>query len=290
MKHKGTFKLLVAALALFITCGLGTAAAFDMTGPYLSVGMSNTGGLVDDNFNVGLQFDPTGTHNFTNAPDILTAGIPFEFYTVGINGVDQLPNGFFFQPNPNYNVTSTQVAPLMASTAGVVGNGLVINQTAVVSGTSVIFNVTFSNPTSAPMTVQYARGLYAEPDLAQFNSVTTVSSISAGKVTALGPLTGVAVSIVDLTGGGVPTIQAFGSGPFNWATDLATLSIPQAAGNYGNTDSSINVYWNLGTLLPNQEGQIAFEYTVSAVPLPSALLLFAPGLLGLVGLGKRFFG
>ena len=40
-------------------------------------------------------------------------------------------------------------------------------------------------------------------------------------------------------------------------------------------------------------GSAAISFAVnrfSEVPLPSALLLFAPGVLGLVGLRKRFFG
>jgi len=293
VKHKLMFKLLMATLVLFATCGLGAAATFDMAGPYLNVGISNTGGLIDDNLNVGLQFDKTGTSNFTNAPDILTPGTPFEFYAVGINGVDKGANGFLFQPNPNYAMTTTQVAPLIGSTVGTVGGvaGLAITtQTTVVSGKAVLFNVDFINYTGAPMTVQYARGLDPDPDYAQYESFSTINSISAGKVTALGPLSGIAISIVDLTGGGVPTIQAYGTGAFGWATDLATLSIPQAAGNYGNADSSINMYWNLGTIAPYQSKELSFEYEVSAVPLPPSLMLFAPGLFGLVGLRKRFFG
>ena len=292
MKHKLMFKLLMVTVALFVTCGLGRAATFDMTGPYLNVGMSNTGGLIDDNFNVGLQFDPTGTGNFTNAPDILKGGTPFEFYAVAINGVDEGANGFMFQPNTHYVMTSTKAGPLFASTAGVVGGLAISTQTAVVSAKAILFDVNFINFTSAPMTVQYARGLDATPD-SGFGSLKTVNSIGAGMVTALGPLTGIAISIVDLSGGGVPTIQAAGSGPFGWATSLAALSIPQAAGNYGLSDSSINMYWNLGTIAPYQGKEISFEYELAAVtpvPVPPSLMLFAPGLFGLVGLRKRFFG
>jgi hypothetical protein len=101
MKQKLMFKVVMVALALFATCGLGSAATFDMTGPYLNVGISNTGGLIDDNYNVGLQFDPTGKANFTNAPDILKPGSPFEFYAVGVNGVDMGPTGFIWSGSPS---------------------------------------------------------------------------------------------------------------------------------------------------------------------------------------------
>ena len=290
MKHKLMFKLLMATLVLFVTCGLGRAATFDMAGPYLNVGMSNTGGLIDDHYNVGLQFDPTGTGNFTNAPDILTGGTPFEFYAVAINGVDEGPNGFTFQPNTNYAMTTTSAGPLFASTAGVVGGLAISTQTAVVSGKEVLFNVDFINFSGAPMNVQYARGLDAKPDY-ELGSSSTVNSISAGMVTALGPLTGVAISIVDLSGGGVPTIQAPTSGGYGWATSLATLSIPMKAGNYGDSDSSINMYWNLGTIPNLASKDISFAYELSAVtpvPLPPALLLLAPGLAGLAAARSRF--
>jgi hypothetical protein len=291
MKHKLMFKFLMVTLTFFVTCGLGIAATFDMAGSYLNVGMSNTGGLIDDNYNVGLQFDPTGTGNFTNAPDILKPDTPFEFYAVAINGVDEGPNGFGFN-NSNYVMTSTKVGPLVASTAGVVGGLAITVQTTVVSGKEVLFNVDFINFSGAPMNVQYARGLDAKPDY-ELGSSSTVNSISAGMVTALGPLTGVAISIVDLSGGGVPTIQAPTSGGYGWATSLATLSIPMKAGNYGDSDSSINMYWNLGTIPNLASKDISFAYELSAVtpvPLPPALLLLAPGLFGLVGLRKRFFG
>jgi hypothetical protein len=290
MKHKLMFKLLMVTVVLFVTCGLGRAATFDMAGPYLNVGMSNTGGLIDDHYNVGLQFDPTGTGNFTNAPDILTGGTPFEFYAVAINGVDEGPNGFTFQPNTNYAMTTTSAGPLFASTAGVVGGLAISTQTAVVSGKAILFNVDFINFTNAAMTVQYARGLDAKPDY-QLGSSSTANSISAGMVTALGPLTGIAISIVDLSGGGVPTIQASGSGPYGWATSLATLSIPMAAGSYGNSDSSINMYWNLGTIAPYQSKDISFEYELGAtdpVPLPASLCLLGPGLAGLAAMRRRF--
>jgi hypothetical protein len=181
-------------------------------------------------------------------------------------------------------MSTISAGPLLASTAGLVGGLSITTQTTLVSGKDVLFNVNFFNISGAPLAVQYARGLDPDPDYGQYGSFSTVNSISAGKVTALGPLSGISISIVDLTGGGVPTIQS------SWATDLATLSIPQAAGNYGNTDSTINMYWNLGTIAPFQSKELSFEYAVSAVPLPPSLMLFAPGLFGLVGLRKRFFG
>ena len=288
MKHKLMFKLLMVTVALFATCGLGMADSFVLTGPYLNVGLSNTGGLGynGDSGPVGLQFDKTGTGSFATAPDLLPPGLTLEFYAIGINGNDLGAGGYLFSGNPNYPMTSTKVAPLIGSTAGLVGGLTISTQTTVVSAKEVLFDVDFINFTSAPITnVQYARGLNPIPDYTQFESFNTIDTVSAGKVTALGPLSGIAISILDLTGFGIPSVQ---SPP--WATDLATLSIPSAPGTYAIGQNTINMYWNLGTIAPFGSKEISFEYELSAVPLPPSLLLFAPGLFGLVGLRKRFFG
>jgi len=288
VKHKLMLTLLMVTLALFATCGLGMAATFDLTGPYLNVGLSNTGGVGNDSGAVGLQFDKTGTGNFTGAPDILPPGLTLEFYTIGMNGRDLGPGGYLFPTNPNYMMTSTQVSPLIGSTAGFVGGLAISTQTTVVSGKEVLFNVDFINFSGAPITnVQYARGFNPIPDYTQFGNFNTIDTVSAGKVTALGPLSGIAISIVDLTGGGIPSVQS------TWATDLATLSIPSAPGTYAIGQNTINMYWNLGTIAPYQSEDLSFAYELSAttpVPVPPSLMLFAPGLFGLVGLRKRFFG
>jgi len=295
MKRTVFCKVLMVAIAVLALYGMGNAGTFDLTGPFLNVGVSNTGGLIDDNFVAGIQFDKTGSGSFGGAGDILKPGTPFEFFTMGINGVDMGPTGYMWNgtsgwaaANPNYAISSYQSTPVLGFSSGTVGGLLITTTTTLVSGQSIKFDVNFVNFSGADMTVQYARGLDPDQDVNLFGSFMTNNSIGAGIVSAFGPNSLLSIAIQDLTGGGVPTIQAPGTSIYGWAVDLATLSVAQAAGNYGLSDSSINMYWDLGTIKDGSSKELTFQYNVSSVPLPPGLLLFAPGLLGLMGIRKRF--
>jgi hypothetical protein len=88
--YRGTAvkNILRSAVLSAITALSAQSAMADVTvsGDYLKFGVGNNGSLIDFTI-TGLQFDPTGSGNFAGAPDFLTPGSPFAFYSVGVNGM-----------------------------------------------------------------------------------------------------------------------------------------------------------------------------------------------------------
>jgi hypothetical protein len=78
----------------------------------------------------------------------------------------------------------------------------------------------------------------------------------------------------------VPSIQE------NWG-DLAIPYYLLTNPGAGEGDHSINIAWNLVTLEPNRSIEVDYRIRVNATPLPSTLLLFGCGILGVAGLGLR---
>ncbi len=289
MKGKLFRKVVVASLAILALYGIGNAADFTLTGNYLSVGINSSGGLINSNTLTGIQFDPTGTGSFPQAADFIAPGIPLEFYSIGINGVTQGSAGYY--DGNTFGMTtfnSSSGGVLSASSFGSV-NGLAITTQVAYFNTnskSINFSVDFLNTTAAPISVVYARGLDPDQDAYTFGRYDTINSIGvngAGHAvaTAVGPISGLTIQIEDLTGFGVASVT-------NWQQDPYALL---GGGSIGNGDYTIAMTWNLGTLNPGRSEEIDFQYNLSSpVPLPPALLLFAPGLLGLIGIRKRFKG
>lgn len=303
MKNKVFYHLLLAGFLVLALCGIGNADSFVLTGNYLNVGINDAGGLISTGshinesgfpIGVGLQFDPTGTGTFPAqgaGTDFLSPGVPFQFYSIGINGSNLGAAGYpnAYVPGNTFNMTTTNTSSgstLSATSIGSVDGLLISSQVTYFnkSATNIHFSVDFINTTASPLSVVYANGLDPDQDLYTYGTYATNNSIGtiAGKavVTAVGPYSGLGIQIQDYTGGGIASVN-------NWETNPYTLL---AGGNVGNGDNQIAMAWNLGTLAPFTSKELDFSYNLSAVPLPPALLLFAPGLLGLIGIRKRFKG
>lgn len=288
MRNRMFHKFLMVAVAVLALYGIGNAADFTLTGNYLNVGINNSGGLIDSNTFVGIQFDPTGSGTFPAAPpaaDFITPGTPLEFYSIGVGGTNLGSAGY--QDGNTFNVTTintTQGVALSSLTYGTAGLGLIQRTYFDAASKSIHFSVDLLNTTGAAMTnVVYARGLDPDQDLYTFGTFVTNNSIGvngAGHAvtTAVGPFSGLTIQIEDLTGFGIASVT-------NWVQDPYALL---AGGSLGNGDYTIAMAWNLGTIGAYQSREIDFQYNLSAVPLPPTLLLLAPGLLGLMGIRKRF--
>src|SRR3989339_500064 len=74
-------------LAMIIAAVLSASPAFAviLEGNFLRVGVGNGGGLIDDAFTVGIDYDKTGTSAWTTY-DVLKPGTPFQFNSIGVNG------------------------------------------------------------------------------------------------------------------------------------------------------------------------------------------------------------
>jgi hypothetical protein len=279
MKNSKLHKFLMVAVAVLAIYGIGNAADFTLTGQYLNVGVNDSGGLIGNG--VGIQFDPTGTGHFAGAPDFITPGTPLEFYSIGINNTNLGSAGY----NDGNTFGVTTINTTSGSTVSTLSYGYVglIQRTYFDQASkSIHFSVDLLNMTGVALNnVVYARGL--DPDQNYPTTFSTNNSIGTigGKavVTAVGPYNGLTIQIQDVTGGGVASVSS------GWERNPYVLLL---GGNAGNGDNTINMAWNLGTLAPYSSREIDFQYNLSAVPLPPALLLFAPGLLGLIGIRKRF--
>jgi hypothetical protein len=279
-------KWLVAFFMVTLVLSPVAALAVDvlLQGDFLQVGVNESGGLIDNSISFkGIRFDPTGTGAYTPA-DFLTPGTPFEGYLFSINGGTPVAGGFS-QGNPAaFSTTDKSVPPLHATLSTSIG-GVIINQLTYFDTTSssIHFSLDVLNTTSSTITFAYARGIDPDQDANQFDSFETVNTIGTGKVTAFGPLTQFAISIIDLTGDGVPSIVG------SWPTDnLAALVVGTGGALSGlYEDDAIYMAWNY-TIAANVSKEIDWEYKIERVPEPSILLLLGAGLIGLAGV-RRFF-
>jgi hypothetical protein len=172
--------ILRSAVLSAITALSAQSAMADVTvsGDYLKFGVGNNGSLIDFTTITGLQFDPTGSGNFAGAPDFLTPGSPFAFYSIGVNGMyDTAPVA-----------TTRSVRPLTMSLAGTTYvatsagtyNGLKISQTITFDTTSNTLhtNVVLTNTTNHTLNnIAYGVGFDPDQDVAQFGNFNTDNQI-----------------------------------------------------------------------------------------------------------------
>jgi hypothetical protein len=293
MKRRFWKMSVASGLMVLLISGIGQAASFDLVGGYLKVGVNSSGSLINETTMTGIQYDPTGTGTFGAAPpavDFIAPGTPWEFYSIGVNGTWAAAG--YGLDNP-FAVTTTNTSSgglLSASSVGSYQGLLIRSQFTYFPSSSkeIFFSVDLLNPTDKAMDVRYARGLDPDQDVYPGGSYPTNNSIGAGSVTGAGLLTKLAISIIDIGGGGIPSIS--GSSPDGpWETNPYVLingGLVNGAVAGNPFDYSINMAWK-NTLPAHTSWEIDFKYTISAVPEPSVLLLLGMGLLGIGILGRK---
>lgn len=262
------------------------ADSFVLTGNYLMVGIGSGGTLIDDEFNVGLQFDPSGSGSFPQSDFIKPGGpgVPFQFYSLGINE-DWVEASFINNPNP-FNLITKDISyngTYAAISYGIYGfHGLfLINHVLSFDFNDTVIKNTFQifNMGNQPLVnIAFATGLDPDQDVDMFGIRDTINGISGNVVWAIGPKSGLTIQMVSLTPGGVPTVDK------NWIRDPYWLNIPH---NDGNGDWTIALAWKIGSLDPGRSITFDWEYRLSLVPLPASVLLLGSGLLGLGAVGWR---
>jgi hypothetical protein len=275
MKHGRKIVTLLALVGLLALAAAAQADTFVLSGNILDVGVSNWGSLPDDYFTAGIVYKPAWPGN-----DFLGNTVPFEYYSIGVGGVWGttgwgLSNYF---GTTSYNTSNPSFLSGLTASGVFNLNGalLIYIQNIYFSPDSnrINFSADIINAGTVPATdVVYARGLNPQQDVGVGGGSATINSIpAANRVRAVGPLTNLYIDIVDLTGGGVPTV-GWPAGPYN-------LLNPQ---NLGDGDYTINMAWEIGTLDPGRSYEIDFYYEVGVVPVPPSILLLGTGILGLVG-------
>jgi len=127
-------------------------------------------------------------------------------------------------------------------------------------------------PTYTPYPVQPSN-----PQLDYMSKGFSYSNLASGGQVTSGTLTGSATNVSNSYT--TPGLLAEFTGAGSISLPAATLTYTDLSNSGGNTESAQVTYAGL-------TGTVTYLYT--PVPLPSALLLFGPGLLGLVGLRRRY--
>jgi len=263
-------------LAALVLLSGGASASAVLQGDYLQVGVSNSGGLIDDAFTAGVNLDPAGGGVYT-AADFLRPGTPFEFYSIGVGGAS-IGTAGYWNGNP-FGGTTRDLSwgtELNADTSAR-WDGLGIYQNAWFDEdeSTIHFVVTLTN-TRKPgansfFDVVYARGADPDQDVYVGGDYPTNNTIDASGVTAVGQSTGWSMKLIDTWGGGVYSVDSW------WDTDPYNLLVPH---NDGNGDYTINCAWSLGTLDPGTSKSISFDYEFKAPGLPAFALVGAAPVLG----------
>lgn len=244
-------KILLLVLTLTLAFTGAAQANFVLSGNVLDVGVSNSGGLIDDNFNAGIIFKATGA-------DFLRPGSPFEFFSIGESGA-VLTSGYALGNPIPLTSSNTTVLPTLSAVSfngafALGGSTLIYTQNVFfdVNASAINFSVDILNAgTAATSGLVYARGLDPDQDVFVGGGFSTINTVLADRVRAFGPVSNLAIEIVDLTGGGVPTVDAF------WNTNPYALLVPH---NDGNGDYAINMAWEIPSLLPGNSYEIDFQY------------------------------
>jgi hypothetical protein len=282
-------KKILVALGVFLIAflpGLVMADTFVLTGNFLQVGVSNSGGLIHDDYIPGdpglpgIKYDPSGRSNF-NVTDFITPGTPLEFYSAGFGG-SWITAGY--NDGNTFNATTIQTisgSTLSARTTGAFGVMAFTQDLWFDQNSSVIhFLVSWTNTSDSVVTdAVYARGFDPDQDDYIYETNDTLNSIpGSNRVRAVGPYSGWYIDIVDQNGGGVPTVND------SWDQDPYVLLTPR---NDGDGDYTLAIAWGATTFDPLETKTLSFDYQVGVVPIPGSVLLMGSGLLGLVGLRKK---
>lgn len=249
--------LFASFIALTAFSGMADAATFILEGNVLRVGVSNTGGLIDDGFTVGIDYDKDGTAAWTTY-DFLKPGSPFEFYSIGVDDLWDT-TGYSNRSSDAFGATSTNTSSGSALAALTTGsfNGLDITQvmTFLMDSGVIDFTVTLTNSSEITMTnLVYARGLDPDQDVYAGGSTFTTNDIPLPNlVTASAATTNWTIGIKDVSGGGVPSVDS------GWDQNPYSLFIPH---NDGNGDYTINMAWQRASLGPGESWVIKFQYII----------------------------
>jgi len=297
MKRKGLL-LLMATLALsLLMAGIGQAD-FVLNGTTLKVGVNTGGGLVDIPDYQGITYNPGPLPNDYSLP-----GIPWEFVSIGVNGSFQASGVPGASVNP-WNMTLVNESAgsnLQAHTFGapfIIGNQSLAYLETIFFDTlssKVRISMKIINPSTTDTlnSVYISRGI--DPDQESFlgygpSTSNVIPGATSTMVTATGVNTGLFVNMDAFPESGAVAAISGPDGGY-WATNPTILGVGglvngAVAGNP--KDYSINMTWFLGDIKYDQSRTIDFDYKFGQVPVPPSVWLFASGLIGLVGLRRKF--
>lgn len=255
-----------------------------MEGNYLKVGVGNSGGLIDDNFGVGIDYDKNGTSSWTTF-DVLKPGTPFQFNAIGVNG--QWASSGYSSGN-NFSATTTDSSSGTLNATTTTGSYSDLNYTQYLyfdDNSGVIhFKVTLTNSTRSDLSnLAFATSFDPDQDVYAGGGYETTNTIGSDRVVAYAPVTQWGVAIV---GDGTKSVSS------SWIENPYDLFVGM---DDGNGDNTIAMAWGLGSLGAGQSWEINFDYALGTdssghtdpVPEPTTIILFGTGLIGLAAASRR---
>jgi hypothetical protein len=287
MKAPALFKSgLVTAAALTVSVA---SAQVILEGDVLRVGVNTRGGLIDNNFAVGIGWagekDP-------NAFDFLKPNSGLEFFALGYNQAAAVSRYSAFTDDIFAETVQPNAGELLAHT---VGDFQDLKFSQIISfdpSSNVIdFSITLVNEgQTALANVLYARGFDANPDsflaLAPTDQTPNTLNRIHGEgdiVTSAGPESGWMISII----AGQSEASHVASIGGQWTDPYSLLS---GSSSLLNGNHVIAMAWDAGTLAPGASKTINFQYKVEPVPpvnVPdrvSTLALLALPMIGLAAI------
>lgn len=276
--------------AVMVLSAQSAMADVTVSGDYLKFGVGNNGSLIDFTTFTGLQFDPTGTGNFSGAPDFLTPGTPFAFYSIGVNGLFDTASGGYNAFGSSTATLSLAGTTYVATSAGTFG-GLKISQTITFDTTSNLLhtNVVLTNVSGHTLNnIAYGVGFDPDQDASPFGNYYTDNQILSQGVGASVQATGVGTGYtikLSSTGGWSADAGVYGG----WDVDPYTLSTAVTGDSY--SDSTIALGYNFGNLAKGKQISIGYDVVISAAPVPEpetyAMLLAGLGMIGVAARRRR---
>ena len=300
-----------AALALAQTAG----AQVVLDGNTLLLGLGANGAMSEHGLTaptatssfIGLQYDSTGTGNYSKGYDFVTPGDPFQYYSVGVNGSYNFSSdGSNNHGNPfGMNTVNTSSGSTLQATSTGGYNGLSINQTVSFqksgAGSGILaYNVLLQNTTGGILNnIAYSTGVDPDQDVYFDDNYETANHItSKSYLYATGSATAWTIAIAS-TGANTPTGTYIYDGGWDNGTDEGPYNTEyglysSGGGNVSDyNDYTLNMAWQLGNLAPGQSVDLTYDYVVAGTPALASSSVSAPdvastfGLLGLAlgGLG-----
>ena len=300
MKRKFLAALMAAMALTLLMSGVGQSADTLLTGANLNVGVADDGGMVAFGPGAGFPQGITSTGPGATLPnDYTLPGTPFEFYSIGVGGVFAAFGTPGATSNPGgYTTDNLSVGTnLQAHTDGpafvVGGASLIYHQIITFDKAESTIHVSadiFNNNAVTLHDVVYARGMDPDQDVLSGGGFPTTNFFVPGGVEAIGPTTKMFVILKDnsVAHFGVAAISGTAGGL--WSVDpyqIAAGGLINGAVAGNPFDYAIEMALEIGDMPAFTSKQIDFEYQFG-VPVPPSVWLFGSGLLGLLGLRRKF--
>jgi len=280
----------VALLAIgmsVVTAQKASADDFLLTGNTLLVGVNNAGAIIPNGGPfIGIQYDSTGTGNYSAGYDFITPGDPYQYFAVGVGG-DYAANGYDSGNNLGLSTANTSAGTtLQATSTGGLFEGLGIAQTLSFqvsgAGSGIIdYSTTLTNTTDATLSnVAYSTGLDPDQDVYFDGNYATANYIaSQDYLYATGTGTawtiGIASTSYTPTGTWIADEGWDTGGDTNpYITTYGSASGSLVGPGYeGYEDDTINMDWQLGDLAAGQSITLTYEYIIAGTPAAASSIV-----------------